>query len=244
MPPIKAVLFDLDDTLWPIAPVIMQAEIQLHDWLTSHAPTVARQHSIDQLRQRRMALLLAEPRHALDLTALRQAVLREAFEHCGEELAKLEHAMAVFIKARNTVTPFDDVHPVLTSLKAHVLLGSVSNGAADLEAIGMAHHFSFSIAAHNFGRAKPDPAIFHVACEQLGVAPSEAAYVGDDPALDVEGAQKAGLQGIWLNRPAAGESPGRILPDHIRPDVICTSLHDLQSWLEERNGLARKSGAR
>jgi HAD superfamily hydrolase (TIGR01509 family) len=242
MHPIKAILFDLDDTLWPIAPVILQAETLLYDWLLEHAPEVARNHSIDGLRQKRMALLKAEPRHALDLTALRHTVLREAFETSGEDLAKLKHAMAVFVKARNTVVPFDDVHSVLTSLKPHVLLGSVSNGAADLEAIGMAHHFSFSIAAHSFGRAKPDPAIFHAACEQLGVTPAEAAYVGDDPALDVEGAQKAGLHGIWLDRSMPGTR--RSLPDHIHPDVICTSLHDLQSWLLERNGLARKSAAR
>ncbi|MDB5824783.1 MAG: family hydrolase [Herminiimonas sp.] len=242
MQPIKAILFDLDDTLWPIAPVILQAENLLFAWLQEHAPEVARRHSIDALRQKRMALLKSDPRHALDLTALRHNVLREAFEESGEELDRVEHAMAVFIKARNTVAPFDDVHPVLTSLKPHVLLGSVSNGPADLEAIGMAHYFSFSIAAHSFGRGKPDPAIFHAACEQLGVAPGEAAYVGDDPALDVEGAQKAGLHGIWLDR--SGTETRRKLPDHIQPDVVCTSLHDVQSWFLERNGLARKSGAR
>jgi HAD superfamily hydrolase (TIGR01549 family) len=242
MHPIKAILFDLDDTLWPIAPVIMKAENALFAWLQEHAPEVARRHSIDALRQKRMALLKADPRHALDLTALRHNVLREAFEASGEDLARVAHAMAVFIQARNTVAPFDDVHPVLASLKQHVLLGSVSNGPADLEAIGMAHFFSFSIAAHSFGRGKPDAAIFHAACEQLGVAPADAAYVGDDPALDVEGAQKAGLHGIWLDR--SGTRTGRAMPDHIHPDVICTSLHDVQSWLLKRNGLARKSGAR
>jgi 2-haloalkanoic acid dehalogenase type II len=242
MHPIKALLFDLDDTLWPIAPVIMQAENMLFAWLQEHAPEVARQHSIDALRQKRMALLKADPRRSIDLTGLRHNVLREAFEASGADLSRVEHAMAVFIKARNTVAPFDDVHPVLASLKPHVLLGSVSNGPADLEAIGMAHYFSFSIAAHSFGRGKPDPEIFHAACEQLGVAPAEAAYVGDDPALDVEGAQKAGLHGIWLDR--SGTGTRRTLPDHIHPDVICTSLVEVRSWLLERNGLARKSGAR
>lgn len=37
----KAILFDLDDTLWPIAPVILQAEQTLHAWLQAHAPRVA-----------------------------------------------------------------------------------------------------------------------------------------------------------------------------------------------------------
>lgn len=241
MRPIKAVLFDLDDTLWPIMPVIHQAEARLHQWLQQHAPQVARHHSIESLRERRMTLIQADPAHALDLTRLRRTVLHEAFTCCGEAEEKIEHAMAVFIAARNTVTPFEDVDTALGRLQRLAILGSVSNGAADLQAIGMAHHFAFSIAAHNVGLAKPDPAIFHIACENLGIAPAEAAYVGDDPRLDVEGAQKAGLHGIWLRRPELGE---RSLPEHIRPDAICTNLHELADWLEARHRLAPPSAAR
>jgi FMN phosphatase YigB (HAD superfamily) len=125
------------------------------------------------------------------------------------------------------------------------MLGSVSNGAADLQAIGLAHHFSVSIAAHHFGSAKPDPAIFRAACDALKVEPEQAAYIGDDPVLDVEGAQKAGLRGIWLNR--AGVEPSSVLPDHIHPDVICATLHELDEWLEssvrqEHNGGSSSHG--
>ena len=48
--PIQAVLFDLDDTLWPIVPVIRHAEQTLHDWLLQHVPAVAEQWSIESLR--------------------------------------------------------------------------------------------------------------------------------------------------------------------------------------------------
>ena len=41
--PVKAVLFDLDDTLWPIAPTIIRAEALQYEWLAVNAPaTVAR----------------------------------------------------------------------------------------------------------------------------------------------------------------------------------------------------------
>ena len=67
--------------------------------------------------------------------------------------------------------------------------------------------------------------IFHTACEALGVAPAEAVYVGDDLTLDVDGAQKAGMRGVWMNRFE------RNLPEHIRPDAVCTTLHELDHWL-------------
>jgi FMN hydrolase / 5-amino-6-(5-phospho-D-ribitylamino)uracil phosphatase len=225
---IRAVLFDLDDTLWPIVPVIQRAEALLFDWLTTNAPAVADKFTIEQMRARRMELMATDPVYQLDLRALRRAGLTEAFLSTGQDLTLIDQAMGVFSKARNEVTPFEDVMPVLAQLRDRVALGSVSNGVADLDAIGLAHFFQTSVAAHRLGCAKPDAAIFHAACDALGVAPEQALYVGDDPVLDVEGAQKAGLRAAWVNRP---ELPQRTLPGHIRPDVICASLFELNQWL-------------
>jgi putative hydrolase of the HAD superfamily len=229
MPAIKAILFDLDDTLWPIVPVIMRAERLLFEWIREHAPAVAAGYSIEEMRARRVALMKAEPRYAINLAALRHAVLSEVFVACGENSSAVDTAMAIFNAARNQVEPYPDVHPVLDSLRRKVALGSVSNGVADLGAIGMNHYFDVSIAAHQFGSAKPDPAIFRHACEALRVEPAEAVYVGDDPLLDVEGAQKAGLRGVWLRRQ---DLPLRTMPEHVQPDAVCASLHDLEAWLQ------------
>ena len=209
MRPIKAILFDLDDTLWPIVPVIKRAEAELYDWLKLHAPVVAREFTVESLRERRMALLEQNPHFHLNLHALRHAGLIEAFTHVGEDLAKVDLAMAIFSAARNAVTPFADVEPVLTRLQERLALGSVSNGVADLEAIGLARYFDASLAAHSFGVAKPDPAIFLAACHALEVAPEDTLYVGDDPLIDVEGAQRldqprrtgAGAQAAFLGPP-------------------------------------------
>ena len=235
---IRAVLFDLDDTLWPIVPVIVRAEMDLYDWLKTHAPAVARDHSIDSLRERRSALLASEPRYRIDLLSLRQAGLTEAFHHSGADLALVDQAIAVFNASRNAVTPYDDVLPGLLKLGGYVALGSISNGSADLEAIGLAAHFKVSISAREFGCAKPDPAIFHAACAALQVQPAQAVYVGDDPALDIEGAQQAGLQAVWMNRFE------RNLPAHIVPDATCTTLWQLERWLSERITLAAHDAAR
>ena len=232
MSAIKAVLFDLDDTLWPIVPVIERAENILFAWLAEHAPAVTRQFTIESLRARRQELMATDPVYQLDLRRLRQAGLTEAFLSAGENVALVDQAMAVFSRARNEVTPFDDVLPALERLRGIVPLGSVSNGVADLEAIGMAHYFQVSVAAHRIGRAKPDAAIFHAACRAIGVTPQETVYVGDDPVLDVQGAQNAGLHAVWINRPEL--EPGRPLAEQVRPDAICNTLFELEQWISER----------
>jgi 2-haloalkanoic acid dehalogenase type II len=242
-PPIKAVLFDLDDTLWPIVPVIVHAERTLFDWLTQHAPALTGVHSIESLRARRLAMMKAEPRYAIDLNGLRRAALTEALSSCGADLALIEPAMALFMVARNAIEPFDDVLPALERLKAGRLrLGAVTNGAADLGVIGMAHFFEVAIAAHQFGSAKPDPAIFLAACAALDLPPEQVVYVGDDPQLDVEGAQAAGLRAVWLQRREL--EPARAMPDHIVPDGVCADLVELERWLAAQAGGAPPRPAR
>ena len=224
-----AILFDLDDTLWPIGPVIEEAERRVWNWLERHAPGVAAAHSIDSLRQARFDLLAREPHYHLDLAALRRAGLLDAFTACGADPGRIDEAMAVFAAARNLVAPYADVLDGLERLGRHCLLGTISNGNADLRAIGIDHHFKVSLASHSFGSAKPAPTIFLAACRELGVAPSDAVYVGDDLLLDVRGAQQAGLRAVWLNR--TGSTRHRELG--VQPDAICANFDELIAWIEQ-----------
>ncbi|GAB3471727.1 HAD family hydrolase [Massilia terrae] len=228
----KAILFDLDDTLWPIAPVIIQAEETLHAWLATHAPRVAQQFTIEMLRQARLSLLARKPEFRYDLGALRRAGLVEAFAKAGEDPVKVEQAMTEFFAARNAVIPFDDVLPGLLRLKGRVLVGSISNGNADLQTIGLSNHFKVSIAAHQLGCAKPDTAIFHAACAELGVAPEDAVYVGDDVLLDVQGAQRAGMRAVWMNRTGSTAH----LEHEVVPDAMVSNFHELVEWLQREHG--------
>jgi putative hydrolase of the HAD superfamily len=228
----KAILFDLDDTLWPIAPVILQAEEILFAWLREHAPRVAERFTIESLRQARLELLARQPELHLDLGKLRRAGLHAAFAEAGEDADKVELAMVQYLAARNAVMPYDDVLPGLLRLKDRVLVGSISNGNADLQTIGLSHHFKVSVAAHQLGVAKPDAAIFLEACRLLGVAPEDAVYVGDDVLLDVQGAQRAGLRAVWMNRTGST----RHLEHEVVPDAIVRDFDELLDWLKHEHG--------
>lgn len=226
---IKAVLFDLDDTLWPVAPLIMQAELSLHQWMALHTPKVVQHYTLEELRKQRSSLAKTSPRFAYDLWSLRHTALSQVFQKVGEDPAKADQAMQIFAHARNQVELYGDVVPALNVLGERVVMGTVSNGFADLQAIGLDHHFRVSLAAHRFGCAKPDPRIFRAACAALDLLPQQVMYVGDDLALDVRGAQQVGMQGVWMNRHQLdlNDTAHR----DVRPDAIVNSLHELLEFL-------------
>jgi len=222
-----ALLFDLDDTLWPIGPVIAAAEESWHAWLAANAPKVAQAFSVAELRVRRMALLERRPELIADLYQLRREALHEVFAELGEDPAHIEGAMQHFAVQRNRVVPYADVLPVLPLLQGMLRLGVITNGNADLEVIGMDHHFEYALSSSQHGRAKPDPGIFHAACAAMGVAPQDAVYVGDDLRLDVQGAQAAGLRAVWMNRHGSTAH----LEAGVTPDAICATFDDLLAWI-------------
>ena len=50
MQQIRAISVDLDDTLWPIEPVIARADRQLGDWLKQHCPRAAKAYPLPAMR--------------------------------------------------------------------------------------------------------------------------------------------------------------------------------------------------
>ena len=83
-------------------------------------------------------------------------------------------------------------------------LGVVSNAegrvARDLDNAGYAALFETVVDSHLVGVEKPDPAIFRIALERMGLDPATTVFVGDVPAVDVAGARAAGLDPILLDR--------------------------------------------
>lgn len=67
-----------------------------------------------------------------------------------------------------------------------------------LDRYGLLAVFTFLTFSDECGVRKPDPEIFHLTLRQAGVSPGEAVHVGDDPVLDVQGAQEAGLRVIQV----------------------------------------------
>ncbi|HEY8053119.1 MAG: HAD family hydrolase [Steroidobacterales bacterium] len=220
---VRAIAFDLDNTLWDVEPVLARAEAALQDWLAEHTPRIAARLSAADMRRAREELAQREPHNAHDVTYLRLAVLaRHAREH-GYDEALAHQAFAVFLAARNQVLVFPDVVPALARLRARFKLGSLSNGNADLKHIGLDHLFVVSLNAREIGAAKPERRCFERLAQELDCRAQDILYVGDEPLLDVVAARAAGFGTVWMNRGGALVWPDGLVPaDLIVSD--CTQL--------------------
>lgn len=100
---------------------------------------------------------------------------------------------------------FDDVMPTLRSLRASgVKLGLISNFEewleGLLEALDLTGFFEVRVISGSEGLEKPDPAIFRVALERLGVDAGVSAYVGDSPEFDMVPATALGMIPVLIDR--------------------------------------------
>ena len=109
-----------------------------------------------------------------------------------------------------SVALFPDVPEALAALRARGLrLAVISNLAPPYGPPVrrlLAPWIDTCIFSFEVGHAKPDGAIFQLACERLGIAPARALMVGDNPKHDVAGAQAAGIQALQIQR---APQPGR-----------------------------------
>lgn len=197
---VQAIAFDLDDTLWPIAPTIDRAERAMTEWVAREYPHVTGQFDINTLRLLRASLVAANPALKNDVLNLRRGTIRAAFEEAGESEAAADRAFDFFRGERNRVEFFPDALPALERLKSRFRLAVISNGFADVKAIGIDAHFETVVSAHEVGVSKPDPKIYAACVERIGLAAGQIIYVGDDPANDVIGPCGAGMQAAWINR--------------------------------------------
>jgi putative hydrolase of the HAD superfamily len=105
---------------------------------------------------------------------------------------------------------FPETARVLEELrKVGIRLGIVSNWSPrlrnHLERLSITPLFDAVLISAIEGVEKPDPEIFHRACARLGVEPNETIHVGDHRVNDVDGANRAGLRGVWIDREGRGD---------------------------------------
>jgi 2-haloalkanoic acid dehalogenase type II len=211
---VQAIIFDLDDTLWEVGPVIVRAEHAMLGFLQERYPRVLETHTLESMRDVRARMAMEFPAMRHDFTWLRMESLRHHARESGYPYAMAEEAFAVFYRARNEVVLYDDVLPALERLQARFRLFAVSNGNADLAIIGLARFFEQALAARDAGVLKPDPRIFGLLLERAGLASERALHVGDDAVADVEGARRAGITPVWLNRRGAAWPDALPPPPH------------------------------
>lgn len=214
----RAVLFDLDDTLYDL-----------------------RAYWTGRLRR---ALAAVKGRYPhVDCDALLQEAIRRKIymAQMPDFLRGLEIDDAPFIRQVSEqycdrwfedLALVDDALPVFERLRQRVQVGLITNGPTStqrrkIEHFELARHMEVMIVSEEAGVAKPDPAIFHMALAMLGTQPAETLYVGDSVENDLRGAAAAGMPFVWVN------PRNEVLPeDAPRPVATIARLSELLPLVE------------
>lgn len=212
----KAILFDLDDTLFDhrrasaIALDAMHAafaaDLPREEFAQHHAEVLeifhrrflAGEFTLDQARVARMrALFAAFGRDIDDTTADRVAALYRAQHQSNRHLV-------------------EGACELLDALAPHCRLGIVTNNSTaeqieKLRALNIAGYFDTIVISEDAGVTKPDPRIFAIALERIGAKPHETVFIGDSLPNDIIGATGAGMAAVWLSRGIETESKTQAL---------------------------------
>jgi putative hydrolase of the HAD superfamily len=231
----QAVVFDLDDTLYPERDYVRSGFRAVAAWAEPHLG-IPREQGCAELRR-----------------LFEQGVRGDTFDRWlasrGLDPVRLTGLLVqIYRDHAPELTPFPGARELLGALRRHCRLGLLTDGhlrvqKGKLEALGLGPYFDATIFADEWGRSawKPSPIPFAAALGALGTEAARAVYVADNPAKDFLGARRSGLAGIRLRHPA-GEHAHREpeTPDHA-PDLTVSSLAALEQILMAAVGTQRSA---
>ncbi len=207
MPEPRAVLFDLDDTLYDHTACARAGLVALKDRYEALGPIDELEHVHHETLEAAHLRLLAGEITQHEARTIRT---QQMFAHFGTVLDEAE-AWTVYGQYRAAYDAAETLVPgsldVLDGLRAQADLrfGIVTNNLVaeqvkKLANLGLTARFDEVVISEAVGTSKPDPRIFHVALERLGVHARETVMVGDSLRSDIEGAEAAGIRSVWLDR--------------------------------------------
>jgi putative hydrolase of the HAD superfamily len=206
---VKAVIFDLDDTLFDHSSSVVAT---LQTWIP-HLGGTPTDELVAQwfvVERRNFDLWLAGTVSHQDQRRGRLRDFLPLIDHpvpaSNEELDEL---FAGFLERyQQSWAAFPDAEPALKLAKSNGWrIGVLTNGStlqqnAKLAGIGLAGYVDVVSTSEGLGFSKPASQAYHLTCEALGVDPAETLMIGDNLELDVLGARAAGLTAEHLDRAA------------------------------------------
>ena len=212
---IRAVFFDLDETLLDTTGTNPQRAQRIATRLRSERSEIDAALFVERL--------LASPK-------TESAVVKE-FGLLGTSLGDEIVELWFFQGCLDLTRSFADTEPALRELTQTHQLGVITNGReyrqrAKFESLPIHNLFDVFLTSEAAGVEKPSPEIFQLALSRAGLAPHEAAFVGDRLDTDILGARQAGMAAVWFDhegRLPAGDGPN--------PDATFTSFAELPSVL-------------
>ena len=188
---LKAVLFDVDGTLYPQS-FFIRTSLQFF----LHHPRLSM--AFRNLRRDVRQFGGVEDLH-LAQTSLAAGYMRIPAERAQELLER--HIYGTYMDMLSKAKPYPKVEPLLADLKNSGLkLGVITDYPTDgkLSALGFDQYWDVAISADTMGHLKPEPDTFLLASENLKISPEQIIYVGNEYKYDIIGAKRAGMKAAHL----------------------------------------------
>ena len=223
---IKVISFDLDGTLWNFESAMVQGLETVLGVIRGRDPIAGSRLTVRGLIDTRDVVAREFSGDFIDLELIRLESFRRSLGDIGRANDSLaEEVFNVYVSARfRCMEPYDDVVPVIQSLRSTYTIGAISNGNSYPDRLGLSHLFDFEVMAELVGYSKPDPRIFHAALREAGCEAGELLHIGDDIEADVRGAVRAGANALLIDR----NGPQQALPPEVR---TITNLNQLAGLL-------------
>ncbi|MGG2461048.1 HAD family hydrolase [Streptomyces sp. RGM 3693] len=205
-PPVRAVLFDFSGTLFQIR----SYSERIRAALPQPVDDATMERILNGLEAGLADPVVVAAQRARDVSPEAHRHAFTTWYSSAPELAPFADALYAHLKTPEQWQPYADTGSTLRRLAdSGLALGIVSDVGWDLRPT-FAHHrldsyFSSWVHSYEHATEKPDPRLFHHACEELGVEPAATLMVGDHPAKD-GGAVGAGLRSYVLPAGAAAGS--------------------------------------
>lgn len=218
---VDAVVFDAYGTLFDVHSVVTTAE-QLFP---------GRGQALSQLwrgKQLEYTWLRSLMQRHVDFNGVTQQALQYA---CSAlRLTYSPQILERLNAAYRTLAMFADSRRALDALRGTQRLAILSNGAPDMLNAVVAHnrldsHFDAVLSVEEVGVFKPDPRVYQLAVDRLGLAGGRVAFVSSN-GWDAAGASAFGFKVFWVNR---SDTPVEGLDQP--PDHMLASLDELPALL-------------
>jgi putative hydrolase of the HAD superfamily len=221
---VRAVLFDLDDTLFDhrhCARSALAGVRRMHPGFERLGEAQLEAAHAGILEELHLDVLAGR----LDIDTARIERFRRLYERAGiqpdDDLAvrTAEAYRDHYIQAR---APIEGAIPLLEAVRRHAQVVVVSNNLlkeqqAKMRDCGLDRYVDVLVVSEEAGVSKPEAGIFTLALERAQVRAAEAVMIGDSWANDIEGARRVGIPAIWFNRDGTPS-----------PDPSVPTLHSLE----------------
>ncbi|MEM2002426.1 MAG: HAD-IA family hydrolase [Candidatus Methanomethylicaceae archaeon] len=227
---LRAIVFDLDDTLYPERAYVLSGFQAVATWAEKHLGIPATQG-------------LAELRQLFDDGVRGDTFNRWLESHGLPPDNWVPQMVQIYREHHPYIVPYPEVPGLLQRLRSRYRLGLVTDGHPEVQkrklaALGLASWFDTLVFSDEWGREawKPNTRPFEIALERLGIPGPEAIYVADNPLKDFLGARRAGMCTVRIRCPDGLYSHLEPPAPEYAPDFEIKSLDRLEAILSQIGG--------